>query len=119
MEYSGRTTALAHKGNDWRKHLDVPISSAISQMTVFNVQWTDCPVEVEAEIRRLWREADFGNDNYYFGWKRDSDAFWIDEDEFDDDGEIVEQKTLAAKYPVIDEYLVSKGVTECLIHWWW
>jgi hypothetical protein len=22
-------------------------------------------------------------------------------------------------YPIIDEYLMSKGVTTCLIHWWW
>jgi hypothetical protein len=104
MKYSGRTTAYAHKFDEW--FADNPVLTeeeappAISQVTVFNAQWTDCPVEVEYEVKRLWGEMDFGNDHFYYDW--DS-----------------EQNEDAEDYPIIHEYLMSKGVTKCLIHWWW
>jgi hypothetical protein len=123
-EYSGRTTAYAHKRDDWREHLGVPMPSAISQVTVFNAQWTDCPVEVEAEIRKLWRNFELGNDHYYFNWCREE--VWgceatgeMGEDEDGEEVEVTIDKTLAELYPVIDEYLMSQGVEKCLIHWWW
>ncbi|MCK5019483.1 MAG: hypothetical protein KAS32_20660 [Candidatus Peribacteraceae bacterium] len=45
MEYSGRTTAYEHKRDDWKesKKIDAP---CITQRTIFDVQWSDCPVEV-------------------------------------------------------------------------
>ncbi len=70
----------------------------IKQVTVFEVQWTNCPVEVKEEVKRLWKNCEFGNDYFYYNWEaiEDSDS-----------------------YPLIHEYLSSRGVTECLIHWWW
>ncbi len=97
MEYSGRTTSHSHKFDDWkeRKGSDNP---AIKQVTLFDVQWSDCPVEVEEEVKKMWGDFGLGNDRFYFDWG---------------DAEV------ASRYPIINEYLKSKGVTKCLIHWWW
>ena len=99
MQYSGKTTCSEHKGdNDWSK---TPNSGkeCIQQTTIFEVQWSNCPIEVEKEVKRLWQDNELGNDHYYFAWNSD--------EENNDN------------YPIIDEYLKSKGITECLIHWWW
>lgn len=112
VEYSGRTTAHEHKFDDWAKKTIRNPTPAVQQVYVFNAQWTDCPVEVEAEVKQLWRDREFGNDNYYAKWDRDDDAGWTEED-----GD--ENKLFREKYPIIDEYLMSKGVEKCLIHWWW
>src|SRR4051812_38994575 len=97
MEYSGRTSSLQHKRVDWQEYKG-PFTPAFSQETVFNAQWTDCPFEVEEEVQKLWQNREYGNDNYYHNWSSV------------DDGK---------RHPVIDEYLKSKGITKCLIHWWW
>ena len=82
---------------DWAK---VPheSKSSIQNQTIFEVQWSDCPIEVCAEVQKLWRNMQFGNDYYYFGW------------------EMVEN---GLDYPIIAEYLKSKNITNCLIHYWW
>ncbi len=99
MKYSGRTTAYEHKFGDWAsKPLSPDTASSIQQVTVFEVQWSDCPVEVEAEVKQMWENYDAGNDHWYLAW---------------------ESEEMSEDYPLIDEYLKSKGVTECLIHWWW
>lgn len=126
-EYSGRTTSHAHKSDSW-KNADVSGSpSAIQQKTVFEVQWTDCPVEVEAEVRHLWRWMELGNDNFYFSWDRE-EGYCLDlsdksapprpEGVTDEQAE-EEGVAIRILYPLIDEFLMSRGVKECLIHWWW
>lgn len=99
--YSGKTTSQNPADPKFWK---IPAPPAIRQVTLFDVQWTDCPVEVEAEVQRLWREYELGNDTSYFSWDRTKDP---------------SGGSLAERYPLIDEYLMSKGVSECLIHWWW
>ena len=98
-DYSGRTTAYGHKFGDWEKNGKNIGDDCIKQITLFDVQWSNCPVEVEEEVMRLWRDHNFGNDHYFYKW----------------DG----QHEDADRYPIIAEYLESRGVTECLINWWW
>lgn len=79
------------------QRIDVP---ALTQQTVFNVQWTDCPVDVYEEVaRKLWPNMEFGNDYYYYKWSGD---------EYE-----------AEEYPLIASYLRDNNVDNCLIHWWW
>ena len=113
-EYSGRTSAHMHKFDDWKDHPG-PFAPAISQMTVFNAQWTDCPIEVENEVKRMWGDHELGNDSHYDKWDRDADHYTLTPD-----GEISDvDSTFALVYPLIDEYLMSHGISKCLIHWWW
>ena len=100
MNYSGRTSAYEHKREDWEEHKG-PFPSAITQQTVFHAQWTDCPVEVEDEVKKLWHDKELRNDDCFYHWDGS-------EDESD-----------RTDYPIIHEYLQSKGVTNCWIHWWW
>ena len=97
-KYSGRTTTLSHKlGDSWKENLNAG-EDCIQQRVVFEVQWTNCPVEIEQEVKNLWIRADFGNDYYYYSWNGDDEA---------------------EEYPAIHEYLSSRNINECLIHWWW
>jgi hypothetical protein len=119
-EYSGRTTAHCHKFDDWRDKPTEGIDPAITQMTVFNAQWTDCPVEVEEEVKKLWQNHEFGNDHCYFVWDRNGDScICLDEDAEEWSSDNYEDGKLREHYPLIDEYLMSNGVEKCLIHWWW
>lgn len=95
--YSGRTTAYEHKHPGWETR-DGNETDCIQQKTVFEVQWSNCPVEVEAEVIRLWQDYNFGNDSHYFSWESEENEIY---------------------YPIIGAYLKSRNVTKCLIHWWW
>jgi len=95
---SGRTTSHSHKFDDW-KNKPSNGKDAIQQVTIFDVQWSNCPIEVENEVKRMWLELEYGNDYYYHKWCGDGDQ--------------------TERWPIIAAYLQSRGVKECLIHWWW
>lgn len=107
-EYSGQTTH--HHGQQRESWRETPGAGkdCIQQVTVFNVQWSNCPVEVETEVRQLWRDNELGNDRYFYPWN-DS------EEERNENGESQDSE----EYPIIAEYLRSRGVTKCWIQWWW
>jgi hypothetical protein len=102
---------------------------------VFDVQWSDCPVEVEEEVRRLWRWQELGKNTAYFRWDRISkhDVCVNDEDDFltstavlkqfgeIEDDEFPDLYTIELRhaFPLIDQFLMSRGVDQCLIHWLW
>lgn len=127
-QYSGRTSAHCHKFGDWESKDISDVDPAITQTVLFNAQWTDCPVEVEAEVKVLWKWKEFGNDNFYFNWDRDKE-YWYSPSfepfgekrsyECEDDEDDAKDAPLSEIFPIIDEYLMSKGVEKCLIHWWW
>lgn len=98
VEYSGRMTAHEHKFDDWKEKDISEVNDCIQSVTLFDVQWSNCPVEVEKEVIRLWQDRELDNDHCYFKWGHKDDA---------------------NEYPIIDEYLKSRGITKCLIHWWW
>lgn len=92
MNYSGKVTADHPVGFD---NSNPP--SCIETITVFNVQWTDCPVEVEDEVREIWKHNMLGNDTSIYKWDENDITRW----------------------PIVAEYLKEKGVDKCWIHWWW
>ncbi len=100
MKYSGKTTCYEHKRGDWTKTLNSG-PECIQQQTVFEVQWSNCPVEVVEEVKRLWQDYELGNDYCYFAWNSEED------------------NENPCSYPIIDEFLKSKSITNCLIHYWW
>jgi hypothetical protein len=67
--------------------------------TIFEVPAYDSgvPDEVVDEVRRLWSDLELGNDHSYWAF----------------DGEDWDY------YPLIREYLQSRGINTCLIHYWW
>lgn len=82
-------------------HAENP-SPSVKQQYVFDVQWSDCPDFVEAEVRQLWRDYGLGND------------YFISKQDLDDE--------LKESYPAIYFWLLHNKVplgTEIWIHWWW
>lgn len=111
--YSGRTTSHLHKGDDWASNDISGIRKAVHVVTEtrFDVQWSDCPVEVEEEVRRLWQELELKNGDRY-EWERDADIFLYP------NGDPM-PTTLKEAFPIIDQYLMAQGVAECIVTWWW
>lgn len=70
----------------------------LKQVTILDVQWSNIPEDVYDEVVELWRTRELGNDYYYVPWNSEEDRH---------------------EYPLIAEYLDTRGVKECLIHWWW
>lgn len=70
----------------------------IKQITVLDAQWSNLPEDVLEEVRQMWRDWELGNDYYYA-------KFYVDE--YED------------SYPLIAEYLRSRGIDKCLVHFWW
>jgi len=100
-DFSGRTTCLDHKGADWATK--APKGSGkecLRKVTFFDVQWSNCPVEVEEEVRRLWEDHELSNDHCFINYNIE----------------------LTDRYPIIAAYLKARGITEgdeVLVHWWW
>lgn len=98
-KYSGRTTRLSHKPADWEaraaKHSG---PDCIKDIKVLDVQWSNCPVEVETQVREIWADRGLGNDNCIYKWDKYEDP---------------------EMYPVVAAYLKARGIDECWIHWWW
>ena len=111
-KYTGKTTAYEHKfGEDWKESPGFG-DECIEAMNVFEVQWSNCPDEVEKEVRQLWKDDDrLGNDAYYYSWDG--------ENEDSGDGSDLDEMCDQQRYPVIAAYLKSRGIEKCLIHWWW
>ena len=87
-------------GSKW--DLEPDGEESVRKVWFFDVQWSDCPVEVESDVRKLWRDFEFGNDYYMFKGKLDAELF--------------------DSYPMIYMWLKHKGVQEdelVIIHWWW
>jgi len=63
------------------------------------VQWTNCPVEVAEEVKRLWVQEELRNDDSFFWWNSDDEV--------------------SEEYLIIAEYLKERGITECWIRYWW
>lgn len=87
-------------GNKWNKPSDG--HDSVTKVWYFDVQWSDCPVEVEEQVIKAWQDYDLGNDRYIFKCK-------LDEELFND-------------YPAIYFWLEHKGVQKgekVIVHWWW
>lgn len=112
IQYSGRTSAFQHKRDDWKDQDITGVADAIQTEQIFYVQWTNCPIEVYNEVVELWKkDLDLRNGSF-FSWDRDGE-YW------DENTEDESEKTLAQAYPLIDEYLMGRGISKILINYWW
>lgn len=75
---------------------------SVTKVYYFDVQWSDCPDFVEKEVQQLWKDCEYGNDNYVY--------------------KAILNESLFNRYPRIYLWLEHKGVVEgsrVLINWWW
>ena len=100
-EYSGKTSSYHHKWNDTENPDDV--NKAVRKVWFLDAQWSDCPIEVEDEVKKLWSDYDLGNDNYILKYSH---------------------KWHGLDYPIIAQYIKEQipnlpDDEEVIIHWWW
>lgn len=104
---------------------------ALRKNWVLDVQWSDCPKEVEDEVKQLWLYFELGNDNYvlirsisdFIEMEEDGQMLeeWVDEDPNNPEKEWGWIKVPAA-FPNLKKYLREGGIKddeEVWIHWWW
>jgi hypothetical protein len=105
--FSGRTTSHSHKFDNW-KDKKPDGKKCVRTVKLIDVQWSDCPVEIEDIVRDLWQAYELNNDNCI-----------IKVDGLDDLDDKIEDP---AACELFKRYLKSQGVgknEQCLIHWWW
>ena len=101
VKWSGKTSSYHHKWNDTPNPPDT--LSGFRKVWFLDAQWSDCPIEVETEVKKLWKDYSLGNDNFILK----SDVQDLMED-----------------YPVILQYVKEKEPDikddeKIIIHWWW
>jgi len=127
VNWSGRTSAYPHKHGDWQNADLTGTPEALQTKKILYAQWTLCPVEVEDEIKNLWRMNEFGNDNFYYSTSINDllevveGGATVREVYRDSKGNYQERQV-----PISLENLIyfarTNGLKEdeqFLIHWWW
>lgn len=94
--WSGKTTASEC---NYRKP-----KNAFRKVWFFDVQWSDCPVEVKEQVKERWRELELGNDCYIFKTTR-ADLYYD-------------------KHYLILQFLLEKEPNlgndeQIIVHYWW
>lgn len=88
------------------------MTDPIKQMYVLDAQATELPRAVYDEVRELWLDNELGNDYCYYTWtEHDFHAA--------DDATEGKDSIYNHGWPAIAAYLRSRGIEQCLIHFWW
>lgn len=128
VEYSGRTSSYNHKHDSFNKEnkpwSEIPhgASPALKQVWFFDAQWTDCPVEVENEIKALWRIYELGNDNFILKRSINDLRVMLSEGCTMEVWENSKWKTKPLVLDYLLDYLSSKNIPDdeqIIFHWWW
>lgn len=125
IQWSGVTASYNHIRNP-KKPNPPETPKGLSKQWVLNAQWTDCPKEVQKEVKLLWRLYENGNDRYIIKTtvanleKKNQDAGKL-VDIFDEiEGK---RKMVPVTTNAILQYLSENGITdpeeEIIIHYWW
>ena len=107
--WSDKTSSYHHKWNDTPNPKDV--NPALKQVWVLDLQWSDCPEELEREAKYIWQSWSLGNDHCY-------KQFTLEDLKSD----------YSTDLPLINKYISEqiefrnldiKEKEQILIHWWW
>lgn len=122
--WSGKTSSYHHKWHDTPNPPDV--KSGLRKVWFLDAQWTDCPIEVEQQVKDLWQGHDLGNDHYML--KRSLDDLEETEesgyqvDRWDDEAKTytkVPLKTDAIRQWILEKVPDIPKDEDVIIHWWW
>jgi len=131
IEYSGRTSLLEHKREDWKGN-PVPENAnpGLKKVWFLDAQWSTCPVEVGLQVKSLWRFHELGNDNYVYKTCVNDLLELLEEkvkvEVWDETPTETKPWTGWVKKPIqldaIIQYIREHGIPDdetVIIHWWW
>jgi len=115
---------MATDWNEWFGHEHPP---ALQKEWVLRSTWTDCPVEIQEIIGRLWSMRDLGNDNYVYKTTiEDLEELQAESAEGEAEWEVWKDEDGWVNEPVqvgsLISYLQALGVQPkeaIMIHHWW
>lgn len=111
IQWSGKTTSYHHK---WHDTPNPPgeAKSGFRKIWFLDAQWSDCPVEVEEEVRKIWQCLQLGNDHYIF-------KTCINDLSMPSAQEYTHGECPAIVQWVREKVPEIKGDEIFIIHWWW
>jgi hypothetical protein len=92
---------------------------SVRKQWVLDVQWSDCPKDVEEEVKKIWRDDDRLSNDVCISKYYDEDWTWDSRNSDFDEENHTQSDT---RYPAIEKWLLKNGVPfgeEVWIHWWW
>jgi hypothetical protein len=101
IKWCGKTSSYHHKHNDTPNPKETP--KALVKTWVLNAQWSDCPIEVQKEVSRIYGDSDNLYNNSY--WK-------------------MTLHELICDFPIIAQYFIEQDLgielgDTILINYWW
>ncbi len=122
--WSGITSSYHHK---WNKTPNPPDTEAgLRKVWFLDAQWSTCPIEVENQVKDLWRLLSLGNDHYMIKTSLE-DLTEYEEDDVEveawDDAQS-KWSTKRLRTNAILQWLREqapdiKDDEQIVIHWWW
>ena len=102
VTWSGKTSSYHHNWHDTPNPQGEP--KGFRKVWLLDAQWSDCPEEVEAQVKKMWREYENGNDRYVIK----TNLINLIEDE----------KFVVVQY-ILEQCPEIERDELILIHWWW
>lgn len=118
--WSGKTSSYHHKWNDTPNPEGT--QEGVRKVWLLDAQWSTCPIEVEDQVRQLWRYYENDNDRYIIKTTIETLEKMIANEAEVEDFVGGEQQKVPLKVNAIIQYLEEMGVgrsDQVLIHWWW
>lgn len=122
--WSGKTSSYHHKWNDTPNPSDT--KEGLRKEWYLDAQWSTCPIEVENQVKDLWRLLELGNDHYLIKTSiedlLEQEANECDVEQWDDVKSKwgkVKLKTNAIVQWIREQAPEMKNDEFIVIHWWW
>ena len=122
--WSGRTTAMEHK-RKFPAKLKPNTKQGFRKVWLLDAQWSTCPVEVEEQVKALWRFYERGNDYHIISTSLRELATGYENAEVELYNTLSKRwGTVPLKTDLIVKYILEVEPTigendQIFIHWWW
>ena len=122
--WSGITSSYHHKWNTTPNPPDT--EAGFRKVWYLDAQWSTCPIEVENQVKDLWRLHELGNDRYMIKSSierlLEDGAGDVDVEQWDNENSKWSKgilKTDAIVQWIREQAPEIKDDELILIHWWW
>lgn len=124
--WSGKTSSYHHKWNDTPNPPEENTEAGLRKVWYLDAQWSTCPIEVELQVKDLWRLMELGNDHYMIKTSiqdlLEYEANDVDVEQWNDEKSKwgkVKLKTNAIVQWIREQAPEMNEDELIIIHWWW